>query len=107
MTDQFLIMYKAAAENLRSAFSRDDWRQLRNDVAVAVEAGKIEPKRLQHAIDTAVLAQHEIALGHYCVNAILLYELVVAEVVTLDDIEQRYDVQTATIVNGLVKAYGL
>lgn len=107
ISDQFLTLYKTAATELRPTFARNDWQRLRTQVAAAATAGKIDPKRLQHAIETAILAQREIALGHLCTNAVMLYELVLAEVVTTDEVARDYGAQTASIVNGLVKAYSL
>lgn len=107
LTNQGLSLYKEAVLCLSDTYSREEWNLLKKDISEVLKLQQVPSERIERALKTALLAQQEISIGHFGVNAILLYELVRAGLYSVDDIAIRYDKSTATIIAGLVKAYGL
>lgn len=100
-------IYRSAVDELREAYSVDDWRRLRGDVAAALSSGKLLPEQLDRSLQTAFLAHREISLGHHGISAVVLYALLKSESISMDEIAERYGEPTTTIVRGLQKAYAL
>ena len=107
LNNKGLSLYKEAVLCLSDVYSREGWRLLKNDVVVALQTNQLDVSRVERALETAMLAHKEISLGRHGLNAIMLYELVLAGSCSVADIEKKYDKSTASIVSGLVKAYGL
>ena len=99
--------YRTAVDELREAYSVDDWRRLRGDVVAALSSGKLLPEQLDRSLQTAFLAHREISLGHHGISAVVLYALLKSESISMDEIAVRYGEPTTTIVRGLQKAYAL
>lgn len=100
-------IYRSAVDELREAYSVDDWRRLRGDVVAALSSGKLLPEQLDRSLQTAFLAHREISLGHHGISAVVLYALLKSESISMDEIAERYGEPTTTIVRGLQKAYAL
>ena len=100
-------IYRTAVDELREAYSVDDWRRLRGDVVAALSSGKLLPEQLDRSLQTAFLAHREISLGHHGISAVVLYALLKSESISMDEIAERYGEPTTTIVRGLQKAYAL
>lgn len=100
-------IYRSAVDELREAYSVDDWRRLRGDVVAALSSGKLLPEQLDRSLQTAFLAHREISLGHHGISAVVLYALLKSESISMDEIAVRYGEPTTTIVRGLQKAYAL
>ncbi len=100
-------IYRTAVDELREAYSADDWRRLRGDVAAALSSGKLLSEQLDRSLQTAFLAHREISLGHHGISAVVLYALLKSESISMDEIAARYGEPTTTIVRGLQKAYAL
>lgn len=107
LNNKGLSLYKEAVLCLSDVYSREGWRLLKQDVVDALRTNQLELSRVERALETAILAHKEISLGRHGLNAIMLYDLVVADILSIAEIEIKYDKSTAAIVSGLVKAYGL
>ncbi len=99
--------YRQALATLQEAYTRDDWRRLRGDVARVLQAEQLSVEILESTLRTAILAHDEISLNHHGISAILLYKLLINDAITLDEISEKYGESTLGIVRGLQKAYGL
>ncbi|MCD8528736.1 MAG: RelA/SpoT family protein, partial [Chitinophagales bacterium] len=93
-------MQKGDAERLRLAF----------EMAIEAHAGmrrKSGEPYIYHPIEVARIVSEEIGLGTTSVICALLHDTVEDTELTLEDIENSFDSETAKIINGLTKISGV
>jgi len=103
-------------QHLRQAIGNtlkeDDEEKLRQEISKSIEQGQIHRdvfglNPILQALRTAQIAVDEIGLKRDGVLAVLLYQVVVTENISLEAIEKKFGTSVAHIIRGLVKIHQL
>lgn len=104
--------YKILLKNLDDRLKKGDKERIRlaYDMAIEAHAGmrrKSGEPYIYHPIEVAQIVSNEIGLGTTGAICALLHDTVEDTELTLEDIENAFDKQTAKIINGLTKISGV
>lgn len=104
--------YKSLLKNVDDKLQKGDAERIRRAFEMAIEyhAGmrrKSGEPYIYHPIEVARIVSEEIGLGTTSIICALLHDTVEDTELTLEDIENAFDKETAKIINGLTKISGV
>jgi len=104
--------YKSLLKNVDDKLKKGDAERIRRAFEMAIEAHagmrrKSGEPYIYHPIEVARIVSEEIGLGPTSIICALLHDTVEDTEITLEDIENAFDKQTAKIINGLTKISGV
>ncbi len=106
---ELLQAYRKFLKLSSHLLSKDDIKNVRDLLSESIQ----KQEDVSHAqyihpiirnIHTALLTEQEIGLGRSTIISIMLYDVVVAEVISLSEIAKRFDPAIEVIIRGLIKA---
>lgn len=104
--------YRNLLKTLKSDLSTDDRNQIRLAYELAVDAHSKQRRKsgepyILHPIEVARICTEEIGLGPTAVICALLHDVVEDTDITLAEINEKFGLRVATIVDGLTKLDGV
>jgi GTP pyrophosphokinase len=106
---QLIAAYRLFLAHSARIVSKNDRKIIRMLVEkVAEKKAFVRPLTPIHPIvkniHTAILAEQEIGLGNSTIVSILIYDAVILNVITLEELSKHFDASVVTIIRGLIRA---
>ncbi len=105
---EYAEIFSRIKDTIGESFQTQDLQNINLHLKVCMESGKLERdvfglNPILNAMQTADIMVKEIGLKRDSVVAILMYQSVVSNTLTIDDVKNKYGEAVAHIINGLVR----
>lgn len=105
---EVLTLYKKLLHTSSTFLSKTETKNIRTLLTNAIEKHKLHRQKgnlhpIIKSLNIAILLLDEMSLGKTALLSALLYELVVAEEVSIEEVSKQYGESVANIITGLIK----
>ncbi|MDR1652924.1 MAG: RelA/SpoT family protein [Prevotellaceae bacterium] len=101
----FRAVYRALLQSVRSLFSKNEFSELKQIVADCERRMPPAPlgKSMKDNIYVAQIALNDMNLGKPALLAVMLYEYINSQLITISEIERKFHTPIAPIINGMAR----
>ena len=104
---ELLGIYKRILSSSKLFLSKEDISDVRQLLTIAIQSGKMQREAGIHPIlknlHTVLILLEEMNLGRTAIMSVLLYHVVLVDVISVEEIEKKYEKSIANIITGLIR----